>query len=528
MPQLRIYRTNSLPGCQAESRWNTIVFAFRRLPKETAEEGQEEKPPAASPAFYQRNPWRQVIVTALAGAVLVTSIPTPAYAGTPVYDPVFYYYHPDHLGSSQLMTDRDGDVVQRYGYSPFGREDYKNNSLAFSVSNRYTGQTLDEDTGLYYYGARYYDPELARFIQADSRIPSASLSQAYNRYAYCYNNPLKLSDPTGQNPLIIAAIIGAIQGAASAKVAGGDCEAVLKGALKGAVIGAITGLISAGVAEAVGQVVAVGTQSAVIGSVAGTVAGFGASYAMRGAMSGDWHFTLADAVNLAIAVWAACLQNPSPGANDSIEETHERGIQAAKENAGPGGSTSDDLDLRKTWECIQLPGPPEAAAIGPVSDAYEPVYVDGTPFRQDWRQLPTDPVDLNLDPEMSSHWTEWQLEYENAILDRHVSVGMPGKDAYGRPVALTVTRSFEIRRSTLSPWSDPGPGVDAVVPGLTKGECIWQRRLVPDAGGKVIRTEWLTTKGYLRATGDARYPWMCDARYKPPGRPPSPPEFRRR
>jgi RHS repeat-associated protein len=150
------------------------------------------------------DPWRQMVLLCLAASVFLSSNPQAVYAGTPDYDPVFYYYHPDHLGSSQLMTDRDGDVVQHYGYSPFGRENYRNNTYAFSVSNRYTGQQLDEDTGLYYYGARYYDPELARFIQADSTIPDPEFSQAYNRYAYVYNNPLKFSDPTGQFPWAIA------------------------------------------------------------------------------------------------------------------------------------------------------------------------------------------------------------------------------------------------------------------------------------------------------------------------------------
>jgi RHS repeat-associated protein len=143
------------------------------------------------------DPWRQMVLLTMAAAVFLSSNPQAAYAGTPVYDPVFYYYHPDNLGSSQLMTDRDGDVVQHYGYSPFGRENYKNNALAFPVSSRYTGQTLDEDTGLYYYGERHYDPSLARFIQADSIVPDPGSSQAFNRYAYCCNNPLVYTDPTG-------------------------------------------------------------------------------------------------------------------------------------------------------------------------------------------------------------------------------------------------------------------------------------------------------------------------------------------
>ena len=173
------------------------------------------------------DPWRQMVLLCLAASVFLSSNPQAVYAGTPDYDPVFYYYHPDHLGSSQLMTDRDGDVVQQYGYSPFGRENYRNNTYAFSVSNRYTGQQLDEDTGLYYYGARYYDPELARFIQADSTIPDPEFSQAYNRYAYVYNNPLVFSDPTGQNPFLIGLIVSmAISGGTAAATGGNIIKAM--------------------------------------------------------------------------------------------------------------------------------------------------------------------------------------------------------------------------------------------------------------------------------------------------------------
>ena len=61
----------------------------------------------------------------------------------------------------------------------------------------YTGQRLDGSTGLLYYGARYYDPALMRFVQADTLVPEPGNPQALNRYAYVYNNPLKYTDPTG-------------------------------------------------------------------------------------------------------------------------------------------------------------------------------------------------------------------------------------------------------------------------------------------------------------------------------------------
>ena len=147
--------------------------------------------------FYLRGPWKQTILLMLMASVIVAGTPQTAFADAPTYDPVFYYYHTDHLGSSTVLTNRDGELVQHYGYTAFGYEQYKHNTSAFSVTNRYTGQQLDEDTGLYFYKSRYYDPQLARFTQADSVVPSASTSQALNRYTYVKNNPLKFTDPSG-------------------------------------------------------------------------------------------------------------------------------------------------------------------------------------------------------------------------------------------------------------------------------------------------------------------------------------------
>jgi len=65
----------------------------------------------------------------------------------------------------------------------------------------FTGQRLDGDTGLSYYGAHYYDPALGRFVQADTIVPEPGNPQSLNRYAYVLNNPLKYTDPTGHDPL---------------------------------------------------------------------------------------------------------------------------------------------------------------------------------------------------------------------------------------------------------------------------------------------------------------------------------------
>lgn len=103
------------------------------------------------------------------------------------------YFHRDHLGSGSVITDENGSLVERTKYYPYGgtREGGEVNSYYF------TGQELDRDTGLYYYGARYYHPVFATFTQADTMLPNPFDPQQLNRYAYARDNPLKYTDPTG-------------------------------------------------------------------------------------------------------------------------------------------------------------------------------------------------------------------------------------------------------------------------------------------------------------------------------------------
>ncbi len=107
------------------------------------------------------------------------------------------YYHPDELHSTAVETDASGNPYQHYEYSAFGQNRYTSSSTAFPVSRRYTSQVLDEETGLYFYGSRYYDPQLGRFIQADTIIAHEFDPQSYDRYAYARDNPLRYVDPTG-------------------------------------------------------------------------------------------------------------------------------------------------------------------------------------------------------------------------------------------------------------------------------------------------------------------------------------------
>jgi|GEM_PF-6277855 len=115
-----------------------------------------------------------------------------------------YYYHPDHLGSTSLVTNQSGSVTERTRYYPFGT------ILTGGLSSRlYTNRIWDSATGQYYYDVRYYNPLLRRFTQADTEIPNVYNPQALNRYSYTQNNPLKYTDPSGHFIQIPAAITGA-------------------------------------------------------------------------------------------------------------------------------------------------------------------------------------------------------------------------------------------------------------------------------------------------------------------------------
>lgn len=113
------------------------------------------------------------------------------------------YYHPDHLGSTNIVTNAAGAITEDIAYSPFGATLLDSNTTL--DSHKYTGQELDNETGLYNYNARLYDPDLGRFMSPDSIVPDPTNPQSLNRYAYVQNNPMNYTDPSGHfswsNPL---------------------------------------------------------------------------------------------------------------------------------------------------------------------------------------------------------------------------------------------------------------------------------------------------------------------------------------
>ena len=103
-----------------------------------------------------------------------------------------HYYHADGLGSIVALTDAPQQVVERYSYSSFGEIKKKH-----GIENpyTYTGREFDEETGLYFYRARYYDAEVGRFLSED---PIGFRGGDMNFYTYVKNNPVNNIDPDGE------------------------------------------------------------------------------------------------------------------------------------------------------------------------------------------------------------------------------------------------------------------------------------------------------------------------------------------
>jgi RHS repeat-associated protein len=118
-----------------------------------------------------------------------------------------YYIVGDHLGSTSLVVDDSGAEVGHVIYDAYGQ--IVENTVPLTLTDRlYTGQVFDASTGLYFYNARYYDPFTGQFTQPDSLVPDPLNPAAWNRFSYVYGNPSNLVDPSGHNPLLIAAGIG--------------------------------------------------------------------------------------------------------------------------------------------------------------------------------------------------------------------------------------------------------------------------------------------------------------------------------
>ena len=106
-----------------------------------------------------------------------------------------FFYHSDHLGSTSYITDAKANITQFDAYLPYGELLVDEHSSTEEMPYKFNGKEFDEETGLYYYGARYMNPRTSLWYGVD---PLAEKYVSTGSYVYCIDNPIRLIDPDGR------------------------------------------------------------------------------------------------------------------------------------------------------------------------------------------------------------------------------------------------------------------------------------------------------------------------------------------
>jgi RHS repeat-associated protein len=159
--------------------------------------------------------------TRIASKLLRQDVPGANPNGATPFEKDIFFYHPDHIGSTNYVTDLNGKLFEHLEYFPFGEAWVEENSNQQRTPYLFSAKELDEETGLYYFGARYYDPRTSVWQSPDSilekYLPSfrkggelvagiaGGVLEPSNLSLYTYgrNNPLRLADPDGKWPKVI-------------------------------------------------------------------------------------------------------------------------------------------------------------------------------------------------------------------------------------------------------------------------------------------------------------------------------------
>lgn len=223
---------------------------------------------------------------AAAPVITVIYLITALFSGIPVShasevgNERVYYFLNDHLGNVDVVLDENGKVVERADYMPYGSDRLRETEdTAPDTDYKFTGKEQDEETGLYYFGARYYDAAMGRFISSDplleresqmpknERLDFLSNPQNLNAYTYALNNPVKYIDEQGEIAILpiilsVGAFIGAFFGATQ-NVAAPDLNSppihtkseaeilvnMVAGEVIGGIMGGTAGLLVGGIAK---------------------------------------------------------------------------------------------------------------------------------------------------------------------------------------------------------------------------------------------------------------------------------------
>lgn len=187
------------------------------------------------------------------------------------YNGTAYYYITNLQGDVMHIVNASGTVVASYDYDPYGKVISAAGTLANINPLRYRGYVYDQETGFYNVSGRYYDPLVSRWINADEQISGVGGDLGGNNlFAYCFNNPVNLIDPTGNWPSR-EQVVAAMKAVATVIVAATVVAAVVASA---GAIGTAAGIIAASIG-ATGTMVGAAMTAGTIATYA-VAAGIGA------------------------------------------------------------------------------------------------------------------------------------------------------------------------------------------------------------------------------------------------------------
>ena len=154
------------------------------------------------------------------------------------------YIHHDHIGSVMTYTDENGNIAEELSYDAWGRRRNSNTWTYYDFSDDgisvydrgFTGHEHIDRFDMINMDGRMYDPVVGRFMSPDLYVQAPDFTQSLNRYAYCINNPLSLTAPSGYNWIesTFSAIVGIAVGIETGGLASGVYGAIVGGALGGA------------------------------------------------------------------------------------------------------------------------------------------------------------------------------------------------------------------------------------------------------------------------------------------------------
>ena len=247
-------------------------------------------------------------------------------------DDELHYVYKDHLGSWTTITNAGGVVEREQSFDAWGNMrdpetwggDY-NNTLMFDRG--FTGHEHVYGFGLINMNGRVYDPVMSTFLSPDNYIQAPDNSQNFNRYAYCLNNPLKYTDPSGES-IVLAAVVGAFWGAAFSMAMNFDNIRTDADFVNVATLGALGGAVGGAAGFAASSAVAgvLGTTGAIPGFVTSASGGFAGGFAGTSVTSWCTGSTFGD------GLWAGLKAGAISGLAAGLIGAHNGAIDAI--NAG--------------------------------------------------------------------------------------------------------------------------------------------------------------------------------------------------